>query len=436
MNTLLVLGLALVAGLFFTRIMKLIGLPDVTGYLLAGLLIGPYVLNLMTETNLETLNIITTSALGFIAFSIGSSFKKDTLRQMGGKIIVNTLFESLSAVIVVDLVLWLLGVTGLVDIPLPLAIVLGAIAAATAPAATLMVVRQYKAKGIVTDTLLPIVGFDDAVGLMAFAISIPIAKVLISGGQPTFVEMFLEPLAQISISLAVGAILGLILALCSKLFKSRVNRITLIIAVVFAGLAISQILNKTSYNILHLSSLLVCMMIGAIYSNVFKENEAPLNMLEQWTYPLFMLFFVISGAELRVDVILSVGVIGVVYIVARSIGKYFGASLGAKVVKADKNVVKYLGFALLPQAGVAIGMATLVVTMIPEYGVQINTVILCATFIYELFGPMLTKMALTKAGEIEPGASRPSIFSRRKAKTAVTTEPTNVTTDIPNEDNK
>lgn len=398
MNALLALAIAMAVGLLSTRLMKYIGLPDVTGYLLSGLLIGPYILNWVTEENIGTLNIVTTVALGFIAFSIGSSFKLSSLKQIGKSVVIITFFQALTAVAFVDGVLILIGT------PLPMALTLGAIATATAPAATLMVVRQYKAKGIVTDTLLPVVAFDDAIGLMVFSISIAIAQVLVLGGTLTVKSMLLEPLLEIFLSITIGAALGFVAAFGSRLFRSRANRISLIIAVVFGGLALSIILK--------LSNLLVCMMIGAIYSNFFKESQTPLETLDMWTYPLYMLFFVISGADLNISVIPAVGITGIVYIVVRALGKYTGALLGGLTVKADKKVTKYLGLTLFPQAGVAIGMAQMVITDLPEYGKEISTIVLCATLVYELIGPVITKIALSKAGEIDLSQQH-SIFKKR-----------------------
>lgn len=399
MDILLILAVAMACGLLFTRIMKLVGLPNVTGYLIAGLLIGPYVFNLITPDALDVLDIVTTVALGFIAFSIGSSFKLEHLKTLGKSIVSITFIQALGAVLLVDIALIAIGTD------LPVALTLGAIATATAPAATLMVVRQYQAKGIVTNTLLPVVAFDDAIGLMVFAISFAIAKVLANGTELTVNAVLVEPLIEIVLSLVIGAALGALSALVSRFFKSRSNRLTIILATVFAGLALS--------NLLGLSDLLVCMMIGALYANLFHASMPTLDILDRWTYPLYMLFFVISGAELDVSVIPTVGVIGIVYLIARSLGKYFGAMLGAKAVKADKNVQKYLGLTLLPQAGVAIGMAQMVLSELPSLGTQISTVVLCATLIYELIGPVATKIALTKAGEIDP-ANSISRFSFKK----------------------
>lgn len=401
MDILLILAAAMACGLLFTRIMKLVGLPNVTGYLIAGVLIGPYVLNLIGKDALETLDLITTVALGFIAFSIGSSFKLEHLKALGRSIVSITFIQALGAVILVDIALVAIGTE------LPVALTLGAIATATAPAATLMVVRQYQAKGVVTNTLLPVVAFDDAIGLMVFAISFSVAKVLANGSELSFNAVFVEPTLEILLSLLVGGGFGALSSFVSRFFKSRSNRLTIILATVFAGLSVSKLLG--------LSDLLVCMMIGALYANLFPSSIPTLDVLDRWTYPLYMLFFVISGAELDILVIPTVGLIGVVYLFARSLGKYFGARLGATLVRADKNVQKYLGLTLLPQAGVAIGMAQMVLSEMPTLGSQISTVVLCATLVYELIGPIATKIALTKAGEIDPSQNK-SRFSFKKKK--------------------
>jgi Kef-type K+ transport system membrane component KefB len=255
-----------------------------------------------------------------------------------------------------------------------------------------MVVRQYKAKGIVTSTLLPVVAGDDAIGLVIFSISLAIAKSMAMNEALTFKSAVLMPLLEIILSLVVGAALGLLLSISMKWFKSRANRIILIVAIVFGGVALSQLFK--------LSSLLTCMMIGAMYANLCKDIEPVMEAYERWTPPLFLLFFVISGAELNIKMIITVGAVGIFYLISRSIGKYTGAYLGSVISKADPNVKKYLGLALLPQAGVAIGMAQVVMLELPLYGESIRTIVLCATLVYELIGPVITKIALTKAGEI------------------------------------
>lgn len=383
-------------GLGLTRLAKLIGLPNVTAYLIAGLIMQ-YLMKAINCTDFAGLDIISDVALGFIAFSIGSSFKLKHLKEIGKSVVVITCFQALTTVVVVDLVLVGLHFCGLVD--MPTALCLGAIATATAPAATLMVVRQYRARGVVTDTLLPVVAFDDAIGLVVFAVSLAIAKVLnVEGGQINVVDVLVMPLLEIIASLGIGAIIGTTLSYVAKVFKSRANRISLCITAVFCGLGLCTVFGDS----FQLSDLLTCMAIGVFYVNLNKESGAVMDIMDRWTAPLFMLFFIISGSELDITVIPSVGVIGIAYLISRIAGKYFGARLGAKVVSADHNVRKYLGLTLVPQAGVAIGMAQKIANTpeLASVSSAIVTVTLCATLVYELIGPLLTKWALVKAGEI------------------------------------
>lgn len=380
----------MIIALLMTRVMKKISLPNVTGYLIAGLIAGPYCLKLYNSENLDALSIITNVALGFIAFSIGGEFKLSSLKQLGAKIFVITVFEAVGASVLVITTLVLL------KFPLTLALVLGAIASATAPAATLMVVRQYKAQGPVTSTLLPVVAIDDAVCLMLFSILSSVAKSLESEGGFNLYQTILKPIIEIVISLVIGFILGIILSIGTKFFKSRANRISLVVTAVFLGVGISDKFG--------LSSLLLCMAIGAALANYSPVSDPVMDGSERWTPPLFMLFFVISGAQFNFSVLKTVGAVGVIYILMRSFGKYFGAMLGCKIAGTEKTVRQYLGITLLPQAGVAIGMAQLSLTVVPEYGEQIRAVVLCATLVYELVGPLLTKLSLQKAGEIQKTA--------------------------------
>ena len=377
----------MIAGLLLTRVVKLVKLPNVTGYLIAGLLIGPYCFRLIDSASLETLDVITTAALGFIAFSIGSEFKLSHIKAIGGKIIIITVCEALGAVILIDIVVSLLG------FPVPMALCLGAIGAATAPAATLLVVRQYRAKGELTSTLLPVVAMDDAIGLMAYAISVSIAKMIQNHEAFNVMTTLVDPLLEIVFSLGAGAVLGGIVALSNRYFHSKANRLSICIAAVLLGVGLAQQFD--------LSALLLCMAIGATYVNLRDDAIHTLEQTDTWTPPLFMLFFVISGADLNVSVLPSLGVIGVVYIVTRVVGKYFGAFVGCTIAKTSHKIRKYLGMSLIPQAGVAIGIAQLVVKELPEYGASIQAVILCATLIYELIGPVITTYSLIRAGEIE-----------------------------------
>ncbi len=408
-NSLISIAILLIAGLAMSRVIKLANLPNVTGYLIAGLLIGPVlalILNkdygLISHEMLEGFKILTSLALGFIAFSIGGEFKISAIKKIGGKVVTITFIQAFGAMLFVMISLLIVRAIDASLIEIPTILLLSAIATATAPAATLMVVRQYKAKGPVTDALLPVVAFDDAIGLMLFSICYSIADVVASGSALTFESAVLAPIYEIVLSVGVGSLIGYLLGLCMKFFKSRANRLCLMLTSVLLGVGLSDILG--------LSSLLTCMMIGAFFANTRGDSVKILDGAERWTPPLFMIFFVLSGVELDLKVIPVVGVVGIVYVVTRCLGKYFGARLGGAMTNADKNVRKYLGVALFPQAGVAIGMAQLVQAaecFSPEIKSAVLTVVLSATLIYELVGPILTKIALTRAGEIKKDREDP-----------------------------
>ena len=412
MSTLLSVSIAALAGLLMTRVFNLWRLPDVTAYLVAGVLIGPYVLGSMHITGLGlvsaeavgSLHLVSEVALGFIAFSIGNEFRLEDLKSTGNQAAVIGVVQALTATLLVDAALLTVHMLLPEKLSAAQAITLGAIATATAPAATLMVVRQYKADGPVTRALLPVVAMDDAVCLIAFSISVSIAKSLDVKGDVNYFNMLLKPLIEIVSALALGGVVGFVMTYCLRFFKSRANRLTLVICAVFLGTALADMLG--------LSSLLLCMMIGAMVANLYNDLDRLLDVVDHWTPPLFLLFFVLSGADLDISVLPKVGLLGVLYLVCRSAGKYLGAGIGARITHFEPNVQKYLGVALLPQAGVAIGMTTIAAVQLPEYGSEIRAVILCATLIYELLGPVLTKIVLTKAGEIKPEGKKAAIAGK------------------------
>ena len=386
MNTLLALSIAIAAGLAVSRLARLVRLPNVTAFLVGGLIIGPSVLGILPRDMLDGFSVITEAALGFIAYSIGAEFKMSYLKRIGAKPLTITVFEGLGAVVLVDVVLIGCSLAGIPGFDLPMCVALGAIAAATAPAATLMVIRQYKARGPVSEMLLPVVAMDDALGLIAFAISMNIAQTLQSGAAMTVQGMLVSPLLEIVGSVVLGAALGLLLSLLARFFRSRGNKLALTIAFVFLALALCDLWG--------LSNLLCIMMIGAVMTNLCSAASVIIEQTDRFTPPLFLLFFVISGAEL----------VGACYVVVRVLGKWLGSFLGSRLVNAHPNVQKYLGFTLIPQAGVAIGMAQLALTRLPAYGSRIQAVVLAGTLIYELVGPVVTKLALSRAGEIPAAA--------------------------------
>ncbi len=423
METLLVLSVALLAGLAMSRLAKLIQLPAVTAYLVAGILVGPYLLGAIGVTGLgfnsmdqvEGLSLISEVALGFIAFSIGNEFRLSQLKKTGRQATVIGIVQAVIATLVVDAALIGLHFAMPKALPLPAAITLGAIASATAPAATLMVVKQYKAKGPLTDILLPIVALDDAVGLVLFAVSFGISKALISGKIDP-ISIIVEPLLEVVLSLGLGAAMGFLFNFFEKFFHSRSKRLSVSVAFVFLTVALSMLNFEIAGVHVAFSSLLTCMMLGTVFCNVCDLSEELMERVDRWTAPLFVLFFVISGAELELSVFTdwAIVVIGVIYIIARSAGKYFGALSSAKAVGCDSNIVKYLGVTLLPQAGVALGMAIKAEASLGAEGKIVASITLFAVLIYEIVGPLLTKISLMKAGEIEPEGK---VSAREHAKT-------------------
>ena len=386
MNWLYILGVIILAGICMGAVVGYLKLPKVTGYLLAGIVIGPFVLNFVPKEAISGLSIISEAALGFIAYSIGSSLNFKDLKKIGSGIIVIALFEALTAVVIVTLVMFFVFRQSL-----PFSLAIGAIASATAPAATLMVLRQYKAEGPLVDTLIPVVAIDDAIAVIAFGICLAIAQVLTSGAEALNIMSIARPFIEILGSIILGSLLGAILAFVNKSSNSREQTMSLAIGVVLLAVGIADKLE--------LSSILTCMALGSAVSNITEGKSRLLTVLDSFTNPIFIAFFTISGLDLDFSILKAVGLIGLGYVVSRVIGKVLGAYLGCKIAKSEPIVQKYLGLTLVPQAGVAIGLTLLVESALPEYGVKIRTIILAATVIYELVGPLCTKFAIFRAGE-------------------------------------
>ena len=402
------LSVALLAGLLLSRLAKKVQLPAVTAYLVAGVLIGPFVLGKIgipgigiTGEQIEGFGLVSDLALGFIAFSMGSEFRIAQLKKIGKQATFIGVFQALFTTVIVDVALIGLHLIIPDKFSIDAAIVLGAVATATAPAATLMVVKQYKAKGPVTDILLPVVALDDAVGLVVFAISFGIARSL-GTGAVNVTSVILEPVLEVILSLALGLVMGLLFTLCEKYFHSRSKRMAVSVTFVMMTVAISSMSFEIGSVHVGFSSLLACMMLGTVFCNICEVSEELMERADRWTTPVLILFFVISGAELELSVFADIMVvlIGAVYIVSRSLGKYFGAGISARLSKCNPNVVKYLGITLLPQAGVALGMAIKAIELGPE-GAIVRNITLFAVLVYEIVGPFLTKVALTKAGDID-----------------------------------
>lgn len=406
--TLLTVSFALLAGLLLTRVFKPFKLPAVTAYLIAGVLIGPYFLGSLNIDGLgftsmeevHALSMISEVALGFIAFSIGNEFRLEELKLTGKQAFVIGIFQAVAAALIVDAALFEIHLLMPDKFTLAQVLTLGAIATATAPAATLMVVRQYKAKGPLTNLLLPIVALDDAVGLIVFAVSFGMAKTIVSGNVD-LISILVNPIIEIVCSLLLGSLMGWLLTQLEKLFNSNTNRLNMTIAFVVMTVSLSML--KFHIGPIHVSfsSLLVCMMLGTVFCNICPLSFDLMEASDRWTSPLFALFFVISGAELELSVFedSSIILIGIIYIVFRCLGKYYGASLSAKATNCSPEICKYLGITLFPQAGVALGMCTTAMQL-GEQGILIRNITLFAVLVYEMFGPLLTKWSLTQAGEI------------------------------------
>ena len=406
---LICLASALIGGLMLSRLTKRLKLPAVTAYLIAGLMLGPFVLGRLNVPGLgfqslhqvELLSVITQTALGFIAFTIGNEFRLSQLKSMGSSAIIIGILQAVVTTVVVDIALIVLHFCFPQIISVPVAIVLGAIASATAPAATLMVVRQYKAKGPLTRLLMLVVAIDDAVGLVLFSVSFGIATAL-ADGQVSVMAVVVEPLVEIVLSLGLGCLMGWLLNYVEQFFHSRSKRMTISVAFVLLTVGLSTLEFTVGGVHCGFSLLLVCMMTGTIFCNICSTSKELMDRVDGWTMPLNILFFVISGAELDLNVLANpvTLAVGVVYILARSAGKYLGAAASCKMTAQPKPITENLGITLFPQAGVALGMA-MTAASLPD-GVLARNVVLFAVLVYELIGPALTKRSLTKVGEIHP----------------------------------
>lgn len=415
LHTLLALSVALFAGLLMSRLTKIWNLPAVTAYLVAGILIGPYCLGqlgipglgFISSEDVGNYDIISDVALGFIAFTMGNEFRLSSLKKTGKQATVIAVFQAVTATLFVDIAL--IGLHFIIpeQLPLAAAITLGAIATATAPAATLMVIKQYKAEGPVTSVLLPVVALDDVVGLIVFAVSFGIAKALESG-HIDMVSVLVNPLVEVFVSLVLGAVLGLLFTFIERFFHSRSKRMSISVGFVFLAVGLAMLEWKIGAVTVGFSSLLVCMMMGTVFCNLCDFSEELMDRMDRWTGPVMVLFFVISGAELQLEVFSKwqIVLIGLVFILVRSLGKIAGAGVSSRFMKCEPTVQKYLGITLLPQAGVCLGMSQVAVSTMSELGfaevgLLIRNISLFAVLVYELIGPLLTKIALDKAGEIK-----------------------------------
>lgn len=401
-NLLLALALILLAGLLASKLVKRFKIPNVTGYLLVGLLIGPAIpqlfgfedAGLLSKEVITSLKIITDIELGFIAFIIGSEFKVSFFKRVGITPIVIAFLESLFAVIFIAGALILFG------FDVPFALSLGAIGAATAPAATIMVIKQYRAKGEVSETLMSVVAIDDASTLIYFGFAITIAQALlgISGDQQMFIKI-LMPFLEVIISLVLGALFGVVLSFLTNWFSNTGNRSSIALCVVLLVSGLAIVINQ--FFSINVSALLACMAMGAVFTNLSNQAETIMELVDRMMPPIIIMFFVLSGADMNLAIIPTIGIVGFIYIVFRMGGKLFGTWLGGTICKSSKNIKKYLGLGLIPQGGVAIGLSLIAVQMLPsEQGMQIRAVVLVASLICDFVGPLLAKYALSKSKEI------------------------------------
>lgn len=390
LELLLKIGIIIFMGMLGGKIAGLFKLPNVSGYIVGGLLIGPSVLNIVGVGEASNFKILNDFALATIAFSIGNEFLWENIKKIGKNIFIITLAQVLGTVVLVFFAMY-----ALFKQPLSFSLITASIAAATAPAGIVLVIRELKAKGPLVNTILPVVAIDDALGLMAFGISLSLVKLMEVGGEFSIFKMISSPLIEIAGSLALGAVLGFLLSFISKKAKGRDELLTIVIGFIIIGASLSEVL--------HLSALLTCMMIGAMVINLVQNSNRIFDVVSDFTPPIYVLFFTLAGASLNISVLSKVGFLGVGYIIARTLGKIIGSGLGAKLVKAPENVVKYLGMSLLPSGGIPIGLALIVANEIPSMGEAVTTIVLFSILIFDIIGPIFTRIGIVRSGE-ENGA--------------------------------
>jgi len=388
LDLLLKISIVLFVGVIGGRLAKYLKLPNVTGYLVAGLFIGASFLGTITEQDMASFSIVNEVALAAIAFSIGSEFVLKDMLKVGSSILIITIAEAIGAVILVFIVTYY-GFNQ----SFAFSIVIASMSAATAPAATMMVIRQYKAHGPLTRTILPVVAIDDAVGIMLFGLAMSLAKITIDSTSHSFLQMISAPIIEILGSLLLGFLLGAILTFVANRARSKEELLSTVLASIAASTGLANLLN--------LSPLLTCMMLGATLVNLMHNSNRVFTLVTDFTPPIYLLFFTLAGASLDLGILAQVGALGVGYVIARATGKILGAFLGAKAVNADDAVVKYLGLSLLPQGGVSIGLSIIVKQELPQFAAAITTVILFSVLVYEISGPILAKIAIEKAGEVD-----------------------------------
>lgn len=387
MDVLFKLSIVIVVGWLGGKLAKILKLPNVSGYLVAGLFLGPSFFKLISSQDMNSFTIISEVALAVVAFSIGSEFVMKDMMKLGKSIVIITLAEVVGAIFLVFSVMFFVFKQDFV-----FSIIIASMSAATAPAATLMVMRQYRSDGPVTRTVLPVVALDDVLGIMAFGIAMSVARIYVGAGEFTFWQMISQPFIEIFGSIALGAVLGIVLTFLSKKSGDTDELLIVTLAMIFAATGLSKMWG--------LSPLLTSIMMGTALVNLMHNPNRVFFSLNHFTPPVYLLFFTLAGASLDLGVLMGVGLMGLGYIIARAAGKMVGAWLGAKSVNAEPTVQKYLGLALLPQGGISIGLSVLVRQHLPEYSAAIITIIMFSVLVYEVSGPIFAKIAIQKAGEI------------------------------------
>lgn len=407
MNLLLKISIVMLVGIMGGKVARIFKLPNVSGYLVAGLFLGPSFFKFISSYDMESFSVINELALAAIAFSIGNEFVIKDMLKLGKTIVIITLAEVIGAVVIVFTVMYYL-----LNQPFAFSIVIASMSAATAPAATLLVIRQFKAHGPLTKTILPVVALDDVFGIIAFGIAMALAK--LSRGQQDFsaVQILSGLVIEIGGSILLGLVMGMILALIAKRSSNRdeLQAATLMSIGISTGISIS----------LGLSPLLTCIVMGTIIVNISKKSRRVFESIDDFTSPVYILFFTLAGASLDLSILISVGFVGFAYVLARAGGKMLGAWSGAKIMKANPMVTKYLGLGLLPQGGISIGLLVLVRQQLPEFAVAIGTIIMFSVLIYEVTGPIFAKLAIQKAGEINGLEKKDETFNENVTQQIVT----------------
>jgi len=385
-NFILGIGVIFIFGLMFGKVAEKVKTPAITAYLVLGILIGPFVLNILPMNIIKISGTISQIALSLIAFSIGQNFSKATFRNVGKQVLWISIMEAVGA--------WLITVIALLCFKVPgyLALIFGAIAAASAPAAIIMVVREYKARGQFVDVLMGVVALDDAWGLIIFSISLAIAKAMYAHLSTSMFNVVLGSLLEIGKAFILGGLLGFMLSRAGRALKNQTELLICTLGFIFVttGLALH----------FHASVLLSCMFLAAVVVNLNNESFKFFDVLGHVDWPIYLVFFVLAGASLEIDLLMQIGVIGLVYLIFRVVGKFIGTYLGAVIAKSDDDIKKYLSLGLFPQAGVALGMALIAKEQFPQAGSIIFTTVAATTVIYEIIGPYFVKIALHKTNQI------------------------------------